>query len=160
MKCWNTTGFKVEAGAGGKLYYFGAFEEKEVWNEEHAVHLEKSFMDQGIVCLNYDESAKVKFPTYDEYKSYKELEGLKKALSRYEQALADERQYVKDVNKNSGSEADKAFAKVADFEENVKLIKSWMKEAGAVITEKKADTIPKRKDWRRLNDTTPNTNKG
>ena len=160
MKVWNTTGFKVEAGAMGTSYVFEAFEEKEVWNTEHAVHLEKSFADSGIVMLNYDKSAESKYTTYDEYKSSKEVWALKKVLSRYETALNDSKQYLKDVKQSGGTEADKETAGVDKFEEKVKLIKSWLKEAGEAVTDNKPTSVPKRPNWRKVNDTNTATNKG
>lgn len=151
MKVWNTTGWTVEARAAGEWYNVPAFGEIDIYDLYHANHLLMHYKTQGLVSLEYGPKAKEKYPTFTDYKKAQEISGLKAILVTYEAALRDEEQFMKDVVKKGGSEKDKSVSNVEMFEQKIKHIKQWLKEAGySAMAERKAEEETlRRPDWKK-----------
>lgn len=162
MKVWNPTGWTIEARAAGEWYNVPAFSELDIYDLYHVNHLLMHYKTQGLVSLEYGIKAKEKYPTFEDYKKAQEISGLKAILKTFEDALRDEEQFMKDVVKKGGSEKDKSVSNVEMFEQKIKHIKQWLKEAGySVLAERKVEEENlRRPDWKKEvnNDATGATN--
>jgi hypothetical protein len=151
MKVWNVSGWTIEARAAGENYDIPAFSEIDVYDLYHVNHLLTHYKTQGLVSLEYGPKMKEKYPEFKDYKKAQEISGLKALLATYETALRDEEQFMKDVVKKGGSEKDKSVSQVEMFENKIKHIKTWLKEAGySVMEEKKLENEGMRRpDWKK-----------
>ena len=156
MKVWNVSGWNIEGKSAGENYLIPAFGEVDVYDLYHANHLLRHYKDEGLVSLEYGPLMKAKYTTFEEYKQAQEIDGLRTLLLRWERVLLDEEQYMKDVVKKGGSEKDKSVSNIDIFEQKVKLIKKWLKEAGYSETKelKAEEDKMKRPNWRLKDDTT------
>ena len=59
-----------------------------------------------------------------------------------EEVLYNEKQAQKEMATKQGAEVDKKFLRIDEFEENVKLVKDWLKDAGG---EQATRIVPKPK---------------
>ena len=148
---FNTTGFPVEVKAAGQRYIFEPFESKEIYHQDHVVHIRDTFKYKGLVHLDYNEREQGIYETFNDFKTAKELEGLKDALKFKEQVLRDEKQASIEMMRQRGaSTSDKDNLQVEKFEKEVRLISSWIKDAGGSVTRKavQENVVAKRPDWR------------
>jgi len=164
MKVWNATGFnyengkdlegfgKVEVVAHGKKYDFKPYEEKEIYNTDHAIHIGTSFGYLGLVALDYDSADKKRFPTYESYKAAKEQAALKAVLEHQEKALSSESNGEKAAKQTTGAEHEVRMFNTSRFEKNIKIINGWLTDIG-YKKEAKKETMSnveiKRPDWRK-----------
>ncbi len=161
MKVWNTSGEEQRVKAGGKEYIFKPFEEKEIHREEHALHINDSFKYLGLIALPYTEGEQKEYPNYIDYKAAREIVALKATLEHFEKILASEINAEEAAKKTAGAEHELRTFKVDYFENKVKKIKQYLKEAGydaQVKVEKKKEEEVKRPDWRKeIKDVNPAT---
>ena len=153
MKVWNTTKWEANVKAGGKIYSFIPFEEKEIYNVEHCLHIHDTYGYLGLTMLNYDDDGMKKtYKNFVDFKSAMEVNALKKTLEHWEKLLASEINAKEACVKTAGAEHELRTFKVDFFEDKVKNIKQWLKEAGYVKqvddSKKKEDEI-KRPDWKK-----------
>lgn len=147
MKVFNPSGWKVEAKAAGEFYDLPAFAEVEIYDIYHVNHICQSLKYRGIVSLEYGPKAREEFKTFEEYKKSQEIKGLKALLDFKERCLNDEKQAQKEA-KAQGSTADVENIVVDKFEKEVKLVKTWLKEAGYKAEEvKMEEVVEKRPSW-------------
>lgn len=152
MKIFNATGWDREVLSGGKKYFFKAFSETDVVNESHVEHINNAYAYMGLIALNYDEGAMITYPTFEEYKASREMKALNAALKHAEEVLAYETNAQKAAKATPGAEHELRTFRTEKFEKNVKLITSWLKDAGyekIVEAEEKTEVVEKRPNWKK-----------
>lgn len=99
---FNPTPKKVSAGfdmmgPNGMEYVFEPYEEKKVYVKDHVHHITTSnkHINKGLVWLDYNESAKALYPTYEDFKRAKAAEGLERAIAHASITVTYEQQAVK-----------------------------------------------------------------
>lgn len=130
----NSSGFSIEAMANGEQYYFGPFEEKEVWEADHIrTFVKTEYIEKGLVALNYNKINQSKYPTYEAYKKARSLEGLKALLILKKEAWINERQAEVEVTQGKGgipgTQADKSIINPDKFKKDIELVEKWIAEA-------------------------------
>lgn len=125
-KVMNPSGWEVLVGAGGVFDTIAPFTEVECTEKEIAEHLSRSNERHGIVMIEY--KAGMTKEEEEELRTRKEIEGLKNLLNFREEVLYNEKQAQKEMATKQGAEIDKRYLRIDEFEENVKLVKDWLKD--------------------------------
>lgn len=123
FKVFNPTPFKIKTGFDmmsktGAEYVFAPFEEKELFVKDHVDHICESKRTSGLVFLDYNDSARKVYPTYEDFKIAKSIEGITQALKRQEEALLYE-QAAQSQAKQKEQVMELRTMSVENFQENI-----------------------------------------
>lgn len=164
MKFFNPSGFKIEAMAGGKTYYFAPFSTGDVWDMDHArilIKKDHAGSKQGLVHLEYDDNMQRKFATFEDFKKDQAKNGLKNLYAFMKDAWINEKQAEIDIKHHkTGAEADKAIVDPSKFKEKLELVEQWQKdleEGDQDFTEEKKPRGRRSYQMRQSNEQVANT---
>lgn len=144
---WNPTPYPIELDYQGQRETLKPFEEIETDDEAFMRIMYQDYHKQGLVLLNPEESDK----EYNDYKSEKEIEGIKRCLYWKQELLQAETSYVQQVKMRTNIDKEAIPSNISKFEKDITYLVKLLQELNKEFTVKGIDeyTIPERKNWKK-----------
>lgn len=115
--------------ANSKTYHVKAESEVEIHNEDHGKILMKNLKQKGVVVLHYDETAQLKYPTFEAFKDAMRVQGLEALAKFKKEHLLNERMASVDRTNDKSGETLRTLINPDKFEEEVKAVEEKLNEA-------------------------------
>jgi len=144
---WNPTPYPMTLEFNKQHHLLEPFGELETSDDVFIKIMLQDYGKKGLVCLSEEEKGRTSF---EDYKTTKELEGLRAILRFKQQNLADETFYVQQLKTKTNIDKEAIITRVPIYEKDIAYLSKAISSiySNFKVEEPEEYTIPERKEWR------------